>query len=82
MSEPRRVEKEFRVRSQLGLHARPAGRLASLASRFRSEVSLGRDGEWVQGTRLTVRAIGEDADEAVAALGELIEAIEEELPGG
>ena len=93
MSEPREVEKEFRVRSQLGLHARPAGRLASLASRFRSEVSLGREGEWVsgssvlsilclaavQGTLLTVRAVGEDADEAVAAVGELIEAVEEEL---
>ena len=45
------VEKEFTVRSELGLHARPAGRLASMAaSRFQSEVTLGRGDEWVSGS--------------------------------
>ena len=81
------VEKEFTVRSELGLHARPAGRLASLASRFESEVTLGRGDEWVsgasalsilclaatQGTRLIIRAVGPDAEQAVMELGELIE---------
>lgn len=94
MSDERIVEREFTVRSQLGLHARPAGRLASAAGRYQADVTLGRGDEWVsgssvlsilclaavQGTTLRVRAIGEDADEAVAALGALIESLEEEHP--
>jgi phosphotransferase system HPr (HPr) family protein len=93
MSEGLVVEREFTVRSELGLHARPAGRLASLAGRFDSEISLGRGDEWVsgssvlsilclaatQGTALRVRAIGVDAERAVAELGILIESSEEEL---
>ena len=79
-------------RAQLGLHARPAGRLASLAGRFESEVTLGRGEEWVsgssvlsilclaatQGTTLRVRAIGVDAGQAVMELGALIESDEDE----
>lgn len=81
------VEREFTVRAELGLHARPAGRLASAASKFESEVTLGRGDEWVSGssvlsilclaagpgTILRVRAVGPDADRAVAELGALIE---------
>ena len=89
------VEKEFTVRSQLGLHARPAGRLASVAGRFESEVMLGRGDEWVsgssvlsilclaatQGTVVRVRAEGADAEQAVMELGALIEADDEDSPG-
>ena len=81
------VEKEFTVRSELGLHARPAGQFASVAGRFEAEVSLGRGDEWVsgasvlsilclaatQGTTLRIRAVGEDAEQAVMELGALIE---------
>ncbi len=88
MSTPPVVERDFVVRSELGLHARPAGRLASLAGRFESEVSLGRGDEWVsgasvlsilclaatQGTTLRVRAVGADAEQAVMEVGALIEA--------
>jgi phosphocarrier protein len=80
-------EREFEVRGELGLHARPAGQFVVLASRFRSEISVGRGSEWVdgrsvlsllslaaaRGTRLVIRAIGEDAEEAVAALGRQLE---------
>jgi len=90
MSEVTRVEKEFTVRSELGLHARPAGKLASVAGRFECEVSLGRGNEWVsgssvlsilclaatQGTTLRVRAEGPDAEQAVMELGALIESPE------
>ena len=86
------VERAFTVRAELGLHARPAGRLASLAGRFDSEISLGRGEEWVsgasvlsilclaatKGTELRVRAVGADAKQAVAELGALIESLEEE----
>ena len=89
----REVEGEFVVASPLGLHARPAGRFVSLAGRFRSEVQVTRDAEgWVsgrsvlsllslaaaQGTKLRIRAVGEDAPAAVAALGRLVESTEEE----
>lgn len=86
------VEREFVVRRELGLHARPAGELVQLASRFRAEIEVGRGPEWVsgrsvlsllslaavKGTRLKVRASGEDAEAALEALGRVIEGSEEE----
>lgn len=83
----RKVEADFVVSSELGLHARPAGRFAALAARFESEVSVGRGGEWVDarsvlsllslaagpGVRLRLRAVGADAEEAVRVLGRLLE---------
>ena len=47
MSSGATVEREFTVRSELGLHARPAGRLASVAGRFECEITLGRGDEKV-----------------------------------
>ena len=87
MSEAPEAEGEFQVGSELGLHARPAGRFASTAARFAAEISVGRDGEWVDGrsvlsllslaastgTRLRIRATGSDAQEAVETLGALLE---------
>ena len=89
------VERVFTVQSPLGLHARPAGRLASLAGRFDSEITLGRGDEWVsgssvlsilclaatQGTLLRVRSVGSDAERAVVELGVLIESPEDDLAG-
>ena len=93
MSEPV-CEREFVVRSDLGLHARPAGRFVSTAARFRSEVMVARGEEWVsgrsvlsllslaagQGTRLRIRAVGEDAALAVEALGQLLESASDLVP--
>ena len=87
MSELPVVEREFTVRSEFGLHARPAGRFVTLAGRFASEISIGRGGDWVNGcsvlsilslaagpgVALRVRAEGEDAEEAVERLGALLE---------
>ena len=87
MSSEPEFQAEFTVQNELGLHARPAGRLVSLAGRFRSEIFVARGEEWVsgksvlsllslaasQGTRLRVRARGDDAEVAVEALGRLIE---------
>ena len=80
-------EGEFVVNHELGLHARPAGQFVTLAGRFESSISVGRGDEWVdggsvlsllslaagQGTALWIRADGTDAEEAVVALGALIE---------
>ena len=75
------------MRYELGLHARPAGQFVVLASRFESEISVGRGDEWVdgrsvlsllslaasRGTRLRIRAVGPDAQAAVEALGRILE---------
>jgi phosphocarrier protein HPr len=80
-------EAAFTVRSELGLHARPAGQFVALAGRFTCDIQVGRGDEWVDGrsilsllslaagcgTVLQIRAEGADAAEAVAALGELLE---------
>ena len=87
MSDCTQIEAEFVVRSELGLHARPAGRFAALAARFESGIEVGRADEWVDarsvlsllslaagpGTRLRLRAEGTDAAKAVEALGQLLE---------
>jgi phosphotransferase system HPr (HPr) family protein len=81
------VERVFTVRSELGLHARPAGQLVALAGSFTAEIQVGRGEEWVdgrsvlsllslaagKGTELRIRAEGSDASEAVEALGALVE---------
>jgi phosphocarrier protein len=80
-------EREFTVRSELGLHARPAGQFVVLAGRFASEISVGRGEDWVdgrsvlsllslaaaRGTKLRIRAVGPDAQAAVEALGRVLE---------
>lgn len=82
-------ERVYTVRSELGMHARPAGRFVALAARFQAQVEVSREDEeeWVdgtsilsllslaasRGTRLRLRASGSDAPAAVEALGELIE---------
>jgi phosphocarrier protein len=71
-----------------GLHARPAIKLTKLAKRFAAQVHLraGKDGPWTdaksivkvmalkvpQGTLLSFRAQGGDAEQAVAALADLV----------
>ncbi len=88
MSQEAPIEAKFTVQSELGLHARPAGRFVSLAGRFESEISVARedDEEWVsgrsvlsilslaasRGTTLRLRAEGPDAQEAIDALGALL----------
>ncbi|GAB6877054.1 HPr family phosphocarrier protein [Thermaerobacter litoralis] len=70
-----------------GLHARPAALFVQTASRFRSQIEVQANGKTVnaksmmailslgarQGTALTLRAEGEDAEAALAALKELVE---------
>ncbi len=79
-------ETEITILNRLGLHARPASRFALLASEFSSDIYLVRDGELVdaksileiltiacpKGTKLTLRAEGEDAPQAIEALKELV----------
>ena len=80
------VEREFDILNRLGLHARAAARLVRLANGFASEIYVVKDGMEVNGksimgvlmlaapkdTKILVRANGLDAEEALAAIGELI----------
>jgi len=80
------VEREFDILNRLGLHARAAAQLVRIANGFSSEIFVVKDGIEVNGksimgvlmlaapkdTRILVRAVGLDAEEAVAAIGELI----------
>jgi phosphocarrier protein HPr len=77
---------EVTVVNRLGLHARPSAKVTAAAGRFRAEVWLSRNTRKVnaksimgvmmlaaaRGSTLVVEAEGPDADQAVAALVDLI----------
>jgi len=81
-----KVEKDIAIINRLGLHARPAAMFVRIASRYRSEVWVSKEGEEVngksimglmmlaagQGSTLHLRCEGPDADKAVDELEGLI----------
>jgi phosphocarrier protein HPr len=81
------AERTLTIINELGLHARAATKFVQLASKFPCEVTLGKDGNEVNGKSImgvlmlvaskgsvvTIRAKGERAAEAVAGLAKLIE---------
>jgi phosphocarrier protein len=87
MSEKQTVEREFEVQNKYGIHARPAALLVKTAGKYVCDIFIGhRDVEVSaksimglltieghQGARLIIRAIGHDAEEAMAELAELFE---------
>ena len=80
------IEKTVTIVNKLGLHARAAAKLVTLAQKFKSEIRLKKDAKEVsgksimgvmmlaaaKGSRVTIRAEGADAEAAVAALEDLI----------
>jgi phosphocarrier protein len=81
------IQREVRILNRLGLHARAAARFVHTANRFRSRITVARDGRTMdgksilgilllaasQGTRLLVSAEGEDEAPAVEALAALVD---------
>jgi len=81
------AEIQLLIRNQLGLHARACALFVKTASRFRSDVSVSRDGVVVngksimgvmmlaaeEGATIQVKAEGADEAEALAALKELVD---------
>lgn len=81
------ASKDVTIANPQGLHARPADLFSRLASRFDSSIEIIKDGQRVdgksildilmlaavQGTTLTIVAMGIDADEAVEALARLLD---------
>jgi phosphocarrier protein len=76
------LNKSFRIRNRLGIHARVAARLVETASRFKAKIFLEFNGQEVDGrsilgiltlccpmgSHLSVQAEGPDAEEAMAAM--------------
>ncbi|MBX3175492.1 MAG: HPr family phosphocarrier protein [Gemmatimonadaceae bacterium] len=80
------LERDVEVMNANGIHARPAAEIVKLASKFTSQITLGRDGTEVNGKSImgvmmlaaecgaVVRIRCEGADEA-AALDALVELV-------
>jgi len=81
------AQKTVVIANRLGIHARPAALIAGAASKFASDIFLSKgeirdvNGKSImsvmmlaaeQGSEVTVRAEGEDAEAAVAAVAELL----------
>lgn len=80
------AEKQFKVISDTGIHARPATLLVQTASRFNSDINLEYKGKKVnlksimgvmslgigQGAEINISAEGSDADDAIASLSETL----------
>ena len=81
------VTKSFTIRNMLGLHARAAAAFVKIANRFQSDITVVKDEAAVngksimgvlmlaasKGSEIGVTAQGEDAGEALEALGRLID---------
>ena len=78
---------EVTIINKLGLHARAAAKFVSVANRFPGNISVGRDANGLcngknimsvmmlaasKGTQLQISAEGEQAEQALVALQELI----------
>lgn len=81
------IVNEFTIQNRLGIHARPAAMFAKIASKFRCDIRVQKDGLDVngksimgimmlaaaQGNVIRVLAEGGDAEKALLALGEIID---------
>ncbi len=81
-----RQEQEVVIANSLGLHARPAALFVQLAQQFLSEIIVEKDGEEVNGkspigllmlcagagSKLKIKAQGDDSSDALEAIVELI----------
>jgi len=74
------------VPNRLGIHARAAAKLVDLANRYESHIEVSKDGQTAdaksimgvlllcsqRGAKITFRAVGADAELAIAALCKLV----------
>ena len=80
------ISQDFTIMNTLGLHARAAAAFVKIANRFQSEIHVLKDESSVngksimgvlmlaasQGSQIQITAKGDDANEALEALGKLI----------
>ena len=81
-----KIEKEITVINRLGLHARPAAMFVRIASRYRSEIWVEKEGEQINGksimglmmlaaglgSKLKITCEGADSDKALIEIEALI----------
>lgn len=86
MTDAMECGREVKIVNRAGMHARPAAMLVKLASSFTANIHVEKDGLQVngksimgvlmlaaeQGATLRFTAVGEDAEEAIEALTELV----------
>lgn len=79
------IEKNFKIKNKLGLHARPAALLAQTITKFQSKVAIIKNGQEVDGdsilgimmlaaefgSEITVIVNGKDEKEAIKKIEEL-----------
>src|SRR3981081_3564656 len=82
-----KIEKEVTIVNRLGIHGRPAALFVRIASRYRAEIWVEKEGERIngksimglmmlaagQGSKLTICCEGADADKVLEELEELIQ---------
>jgi phosphocarrier protein len=80
------IRQDFSIINRLGLHARAAAQLVQTANRFRSDITIEKDGLEVngksimgilmlaapKGARIRVTVSGDDAHQAMEAIGKLV----------
>ena len=85
------VEKNFVVKNETGLHARPASLFVQKAAKFKSTINIKKDGKEgnaksiisvlslgaSNGSEITISCTGEDEQEALNALIDLLDNLEE-----
>ena len=86
MSNQKTVKKEIVIKGKQGLHARPAALFVQIANKFESDIFVTKDGEEVngksimgilmlaaeKGTKVSLKAVGSDAEEAVKELEKIL----------
>jgi len=79
------IEKNFKIKNKLGLHARPAALLAQTVAKFQSKVAIIKNGQEIDGdsilgimmlaaefgSEITVIVNGKDEKEAIKKIEEL-----------
>ncbi len=80
------IAKTVKISNKLGLHARPSAKVVQTATKFKSEITLEKEGLEVNsksimgvmmlaaemGAEITITATGEDEEEAVKAMCEIV----------
>ncbi len=81
------VSKKVKVENETGIHARPASLFVQEANKYGAEIKLEKEGNEVnaksimgimslginQGSEITIKAEGDDAQQAIDGLVELVE---------
>lgn len=79
-------QRTLKIQNKLGLHARPASLFVAEAGKYKSEISISKDGVKVNGksivgilmlaagidSTIVIEAVGDDAEDALDSLEDLV----------